>query len=76
MSRLTHFFPYKSAGFCGEEMPVTEKLLQVIAERMLARLKPETAEVVRKDLELYLTACISCRQKLSVKWNTHPRKFI
>jgi len=62
--------------FCGEEMPVTEKFLQVMADRMLSHLKPETADVVRKDLELYLTACISCRQKYSVKWNTHPRKFI
>ncbi len=57
-------------------MPVTEKCLQVMADRMLARLKPETAVIVRKDLELYLTACISCRQKFSVKWNTYPRKFI
>ncbi|PWR72273.1 NADH-quinone oxidoreductase subunit I [Methanospirillum lacunae] len=68
--------PLQKCRFCGEEMPVTEKFLQVMAERMLTHLKPETAEVVRKDLELYLTACISCRQKLSVKWNTHPRKFI
>jgi len=68
--------PLQKCRFCGEYMPATEKFLQVMAERMLSHLKPETAEVVRKDLELYLTACISCRQKYSVKWNTHPRKFI
>ncbi len=60
--------------FCGEEMPVTEKFLQMMADRMLSHLKPETADVVRKDLELYLTACISCRQKYSVKWNTPPEE--
>ncbi len=70
------FLPLQKCRFCGEEMPVTEKFLQVMAERMLSHLKPETADIVRKDLELYLTACISCRQKYSVKWNTHPRKFI
>lgn len=68
--------PLQRCRICSAEMPVTEKFLQVIADRMLARLKPETAAVVRKDLELYLTACISCRQKFSVKWNTYPRKFI
>lgn len=68
--------PLQRCRVCGAEMPVTEKCLQVTADRMLARLKPETAVIVRKDLELYLTACISCRQKFSVKWNTYPRKFI
>jgi len=61
---------------CGEQMPVTEKFLQGMATRMLTNLNPDTAEIVKKDLELYLTACISCRQQLSVRWNTHPRKFI
>ncbi len=68
--------PLQHCRVCGAEMPVTEKFLQVIAGRMLDRLKPETAEVVRKDLELYLTACISCRQKYSLEWNTYPRKFV
>lgn len=67
--------PLQKCRICGAEMPVTEKFLHATADRMLARLKPETADIVRKDLELYLTACISCRQKYSLKWNTYPRKF-
>lgn len=61
---------------CGEVMPVTERALQVIAERVIRNLQPDTAEVVKRDMERYLTACTSCRRKMSVKWNTHPRKFI
>ncbi|MDD1729988.1 MAG: 4Fe-4S binding protein [Methanospirillum sp.] len=61
---------------CGEVMPVTETFLRVIAERVLENLQPDTALVVRKDMERYLTACISCRRKMSIEWNTHPRKFI
>jgi hydrogenase-4 component H len=68
--------PLQHCRVCGAEMPVTEKYLQVIAGRMLDHLRPETAKVVRKDLELYLTACIYCRQKFSVEWNTYPRKFV
>jgi formate hydrogenlyase subunit 6/NADH:ubiquinone oxidoreductase subunit I len=62
--------------FCGEVMPVTEKFLQLVAERVLENLQPDTAVIVKKDMEQYLTACISCRRNMSVKWNTHPRKFI
>lgn len=61
---------------CGDIMPVSEKHLQVIAERVLKNLEPENAVIVGKDMELYLTACISCRRKMSIEWNTHPRKFI
>ncbi|MDO8873444.1 MAG: 4Fe-4S binding protein [Methanoregula sp.] len=60
---------------CGEVMPVTEKHLNVIMERVLKNLKPETAAIVKKDMELYLTTCISCRRMHSLEWNTHPRKF-
>ncbi len=61
---------------CGEVMPVTEKFLHVVHDRALANLQPETAEVVGKDMEKYLTTCISCRQKYSLVWGTHPRKWI
>ena len=61
---------------CGEVMPVTEKFLHVVHDRTLANLQPETAEVIGKDMEKYLTACISCRQKYSLVWGTHPRKWI
>ncbi len=61
---------------CGKVMPVTEKHLQVIRDRTLANLQPETAKVIEKDMEKYLTACISCRQKNSLIWGTHPRKWI
>lgn len=61
---------------CGKQMQVTEKFLQVISKRVLENLQPDTAEIVKKDMERYLTACISCRRKMSVEWNTHPRKFI
>jgi hydrogenase-4 component H len=61
---------------CGDIMPVTEKQLHVLSERVFENLKPENAAIVRKDMELYLTACISCRRKNSIEWNTHPRKFI
>ena len=61
---------------CGEVMPVTEKFLQVISGRVLENLQPDTAAIVKKDMERYLTACISCRRKMSGEWNTHPRKFI
>lgn len=61
---------------CGEIMPVTEKHLLAIKDRTLRNLKPETAAVIEKDMEMYLTACIVCRQKHSLEWNTHPRKWI
>jgi ferredoxin len=63
-------------SFCGEVMPVTEKYLAVVKERTLKNLEPETAAIVEKDMERYLTACIACRRKYSLEWNTHPRKFI
>lgn len=63
-------------SICGQVMPVTGKYLNVIKERTLKNLKPETAPVVEKDMKLYLTACISCRRKNSLEWDTHPRKFI
>jgi formate hydrogenlyase subunit 6/NADH:ubiquinone oxidoreductase subunit I len=61
---------------CGEIMPVTEKYLAVVKERTLKNLKPETAAIVEKDMERYLKACINCRRKHSIEWDTHPRKFI
>ncbi len=61
---------------CGDIMPVTEKYLKVIRQRTLANLQPETARVIEKDMEKYLTACVSCRQKYSLIWGTHPRKWI
>jgi len=61
---------------CGGIMPVTEKYLQVIRQRTLQNLQPETAKVIEKDMEKYLTACISCRQKNSLIWGTHPRKWL
>jgi ferredoxin len=61
---------------CGEVMPVTEKFLHVVSERVLENLQPDTATIVKNDMKFYLTACISCRQKMSVEWNTYPRKFI
>lgn len=61
---------------CGEYMPATSKHLQAIRERTLNNLEPETAKVIEEDMKLYLTACVPCRQKHSLEWNTHPRKFI
>jgi len=61
---------------CGEIMPVTEKYLKVVRQRTLDNLQPETAKVIDKDMEKYLTACIACRQKYSLIWGTHPRKWI
>jgi formate hydrogenlyase subunit 6/NADH:ubiquinone oxidoreductase subunit I len=61
---------------CGEVMPVTEKYLNVIHERTLKNLQPEIAAIIEKDMKKYLTACISCRRKNSLEWDTHPRKFI
>lgn len=61
---------------CGEYMPVTEKYLAAVRERTLRNLKPETAAIVREDMEKYLTACVDCRRKHSLEWDTHPRKFI
>ncbi|HWQ68208.1 MAG TPA: 4Fe-4S dicluster domain-containing protein [Methanospirillum sp.] len=69
-------FVLQKCRVCGEQMPVSEKNLQVIQERMLTNLQPDNAAIIRKDMELYLTACISCRRTLSLTWNTHPRKFI
>lgn len=61
---------------CGEIMPVTEKFLKVIRQRTLDNLQPDTAKVIDKDMEKYLTACIACRQKNSLIWGTHPRKWV
>lgn len=61
---------------CGEIMPATEKYLTVIHDRTLANLQPDTAKVIEKDMEKYLRACIDCRQKNSLIWHTHPRKWI
>lgn len=61
---------------CGEIMPETEKHLRVVRERTLKNLKPETAAAIEKDMEKYLTACVSCRQKYSLVWGTHPRKWV
>jgi formate hydrogenlyase subunit 6/NADH:ubiquinone oxidoreductase subunit I len=61
---------------CGEIMPVTEKFLEVIRQRTLDNLQPDTARVIDKDMEKFLTACISCRQKNSLIWGTHPRKWV
>lgn len=61
---------------CGQFMPVTEKFLGIVRDRTLANLQPETARVIEKDMEKYLTACISCRQKNSLIWGTHPRKWV
>lgn len=69
-------FTLQTCSICGEVMPVTEKFLQVISKRVLENLQPDTATIVKKDMERYLTACISCRRKMSREWNTHPRKFI
>ncbi len=63
-------------SICGEPMPATEKYLGVVRERTLKNLGPETAAVTEKDMGRYLTACISCRRKYSLEWDTHPRKFI
>jgi len=62
--------------FCGETIPVPEKYIKVIRERTLGNLKPETAQIIDQDMKLYLMACIDCRRKHSVEWNTHPRKWI
>jgi ferredoxin len=61
---------------CGEVMPCTEKYLDIIRERTLRNLQPDTAAIIDKDMEKYLRACISCRRKYSLEWDTHPRKFI
>jgi hydrogenase-4 component H len=63
-------------GVCGEIMPVTEKYLKVVRQRTLDNLEPGTAKVIDGDMEKYLTACISCRQKNSLIWGTHPRKWV
>ncbi|HMK48340.1 MAG TPA: 4Fe-4S dicluster domain-containing protein [Methanocella sp.] len=60
---------------CGEIMPVTEKYLGVIHDRTLSNLQPDTANVIEDDMKKYLTACIDCRQKYSLRWGTHPRKW-
>lgn len=61
---------------CGEVMPATEKFLLVVRDRTLTNLQPDTAKVIEKDMEKYLTACVDCRQKYSLIWGTHPRKWI
>lgn len=66
----------QKCSVCGEMMPVSEVFLQVIRDRVLKNLQPENALIVGKDMEVYLTACISCRRKQSMIWNTHPRKFV
>jgi ferredoxin len=61
---------------CGEVMPVTGRFLEIVTQRSLANLQPDTAAVMKPDMEKYMRACISCRRKMSMQWNTHPRKFI
>jgi formate hydrogenlyase subunit 6/NADH:ubiquinone oxidoreductase subunit I len=68
--------PLQRCSVCGEIMPVTEKYLKVIRRRTLDNLEPGTAKVIDKDMEKYLTACIACRQKCSLVWGTHPRKWV
>jgi len=68
--------PLQRCSVCGEAMPAPEKYLDVIKERTLKGLQPETAAVVEKDMERYLRTCIACRRKYSLEWDTHPRKFI
>lgn len=63
-------------SMCGKVIPVTEKYLDVVKERTLRNLKPETAAVIEKDMEKYLRTCIDCRRKYSLEWDTHPRKWI
>jgi hydrogenase-4 component H len=69
-------FELQRCSVCGEIMPVTQKYLKVIRQRTLDNLEPETARVIDKDMEKYLTACIACRQKNSLIWGTHPRKWV
>jgi hydrogenase-4 component H len=69
-------FVLQRCGVCGEIMPVTEKYLKVVRQRTLDNLQPATAKVIDKDMEKYLTACILCRQKYSLIWGTHPRKWV
>ncbi len=71
-----HDLELQRCSVCGEIMPVTEKYLKVVRQRTLDNLKPETAKVIDKDMEKYLTACIACRQKCSLIWGTHPRKWV
>lgn len=66
----------QTCPICGEVMPVTGKFLEVLSHRTIEHLQPDTAAVMKIDMEKYMTACISCRRKMSVHWNTHPRKFI
>lgn len=61
---------------CGEYMPTTEKYLAVVKERTLKNLNPETAAIIEKDMDKYLTVCVNCRRMYSLEWDTHPRKFI
>lgn len=69
-------FALQRCSVCGEIVPVTEKYLKAVRRRALDNLKPETAKVIGKDMEKYLTACITCRQKHSLIWGTHPRKWV
>jgi formate hydrogenlyase subunit 6/NADH:ubiquinone oxidoreductase subunit I len=69
-------FRLQRCTVCGEIMPVTEKYLKVVRQRTLDNLEPGTAKVIDRDMEKYLTACISCRQKYSLIWGTHPRKWV
>ncbi|MCD1295950.1 hydrogenase [Methanocella sp. CWC-04] len=68
--------PLQRCSVCGEIMPETSKHLEIVKKRALENLQPETAKIVEEDMKLYLTACVSCRQKYSLIWNTHPRKYI
>jgi formate hydrogenlyase subunit 6/NADH:ubiquinone oxidoreductase subunit I len=61
---------------CGEIMPETIKHLKAVRERTLKNLKPETAAIIEEDMKKYLDVCVACRQKYSLIWGTHPRKFV
>ena len=65
-----------SGGYPGYEDAAVTVLDNLTYAGTLANLEPETAKVIEKDMDKYLSACISCRQKYSIIWGTHPRKWI
>ena len=74
--RIETTLPLQKCSVCGEVLPVSEKFLEVVSQRTLEHLQPDTADIVREDMKKYLRACISCRREMSVEWKTYPRKFI
>jgi formate hydrogenlyase subunit 6/NADH:ubiquinone oxidoreductase subunit I len=59
---------------CGKIM-YSEKQIDTVKNRVLKNLMPENKEVAKLDMEKYLSLCPDCRKTLSLKLNTHPRKF-